>query len=124
MTRTALASLALLGALAACNPAPPPAPSVVVPKQLCDQFAKTAAEMQRGGVDFPAPNDAMLTAAAWDAMSGEQRDALARMLAFRASCAAGSQNDAQDVVIHSQEGEVLSQRTLSTRIDMTDALGD
>jgi hypothetical protein len=115
----------ILVGVAACDGAPPPsAPAQPVPRQLCDQVAKSLKPLgDKGGVEYDEKGNATMLGEAWTAMSADQRDQLVRLLAYHASCAAGAENDAQLVVVRDDEGQELARRTVSTKVDVAGALG-
>jgi hypothetical protein len=108
--------------LAGCGeaPKPPEASSGPLPAQVCTEVGKALDSLRnQAGVEFDDKGAAMVEQAAWLAMAPEQRDSLVRALAFRAACSAGRQNDEQQVTIRNEEGMVVTQRIVSTRVDMT-----
>ncbi|MEA3038326.1 MAG: hypothetical protein QOE79_839 [Sphingomonadales bacterium] len=116
--------LFLLAPLAACDTRPPPAPDAPVPPQLCAEAKKGLDALARnGGFDYDDKGEASALEAAWLQMKAEQRDQLVKLLAYHASCVAGAQNDAQNVVIRSEQGEPLTSRSVSTRVEAGAALG-
>jgi hypothetical protein len=116
--------LLLLAPLAACDSQPPPVADGPVPAQLCAQVKKGLEELgKHGGFDYDDKGEASTLEAGWMQMSGDQRDQLVKLLAYHASCAAGAQSDAQNVVIRSERGEPLTSRSVSTRVDAAGTLG-
>ncbi|MEA3034524.1 MAG: hypothetical protein QOH04_279 [Sphingomonadales bacterium] len=116
--------LLLLGSLAACDTRPPPAPDAPMPAQLCAEVKKGLDALGKdGGFDYDDKGEGSALEAAWTQMSPEQRDQLVRLLAYHASCVAGAQSDAQNVVIRSERGERLTSRSVSTRVDAGAVLG-
>jgi hypothetical protein len=122
--RLLLLPLALIPVLAGCGPAePPPATDDPLPKELCQQAEKGLADLSAGGaIEANDKGEASIMEAAWERLKPEQRDQLVKLLAYRASCAAGAQSDAQTVVIRGDQGTDLARRTVSTRIDMRGAM--
>jgi hypothetical protein len=124
MTMRAPFLLLLLAPLAACDSKPPPAPEAPVPAQLCAQVKKGLDALGRnGGFDYDDKGEASTLEAGWMQMSGDQRDQLVKLLAYHASCVAGAQSDAQNVVVRSERGEPLTSRSVSTRVDAGTVLG-
>jgi hypothetical protein len=119
--RLSLLSLALpLLALAACHQAPPPPEPYEgpIPAQLCGEVKKSLDTLSaQGGVDFDDKGNATIEHAIWLTMSAEQRDSVARALAFRAGCASGRQSKEQEVTVKNEEGMVLMHRYVSTKVD-------
>ena len=98
---------------------------VAVPAQVCDQVRKGIAQLRTsGGIEVDDKGSAAMPAAAWNAMSGERHDQLLKTLAFNASCAAGTQSDAQEVVVRAEDGSELVRRAISTRVDTSELLRD
>jgi hypothetical protein len=107
-------------ALAACHQAPPPPEPYEgpIPAQLCAQVKKSLDTLSaQGGMDFDDKGAGTIEHPIWLAMATEQRDSVARALAFRAGCASGRQSKEQEVTIRSEEGVVLMHRYVSTKVD-------
>src|SRR4051794_6694639 len=127
--RPALFPLALLLLTPACHEQKPDwakqgAPGTRLPPQLCAQAKKTLDALRNGGgADYSDKGEATLPAEAWSAMAEDQRDQLAKTLAYQASCAAGATSDAQSVVIRGDDGSELLRRTISTKLDASDLTG-
>jgi hypothetical protein len=117
--------LPLLSGLAACQAEPPPtAPDQPLPKVVCDQVKAGLEKLGRaGGVEYDDKGEASMFESAWTQLTGNQRDQLVKLLAYHASCAAGAQSDGQTVVIRGDQGQELTRRTVSTKIDVAGALG-
>ena len=112
--------LILLGALAGCHKAPeaPQALEGPIPMQICAETKKALDTLAaQGGTEFNDKGEATVEHAIWLAMVPDQRDSIARALAFRASCASGRQSKEQEVTIRSEEGMVLAHRFVSTKVD-------
>ena len=120
MRHRAVPLLTLLAAVAACHKAPE-APQPIegpIPEQICTETKKALDTLAaQGGTEFSDKGEATIDHNVWIAMSGDQRDAIARGLAFRASCTAGRQSKEQEVTIRSDEGMVLMHRFVSTKVD-------
>ena len=119
-SRIFLLSLAPLAALGACHEAPP-APEAVegpIPAQLCAEV-KTSLDtlVKQGGMDFTDKGEGTIEHAIWVQLVPDQRDSIARSLAFRAGCASGRQSKEQEITIHAEDGTVLMHRFVSTRTD-------
>jgi hypothetical protein len=125
MRNHAVPLLLTLAILAACHkaPEPPQALDGPIPAQICTETKKALdALTAQGGTDFTDKGEATVEHAIWLTMAPDQRDALARALAFRAGCAAGRQSKEQEVTIRSEEGMVLMHRFVSTRTDVQSVL--
>lgn len=120
MRNQAAPLLILLAVLSACHKAPE-APKPIegpIPAQICSQTKKALDTLAaQGGTEFTDKGEATIENSIWMQMSADQRDSIARALAFRASCAAGRQSKEQEVTIRSDEGLVLMHRFVSTRVD-------
>src|SRR5947208_2050563 len=120
MPNLAAPALILLAALAACHKAPE-APTRIegpIPAQICTDTKKALDTLAaQGGTEFTDKGEATVEHSIWLAMSADQRDSIARALAFRAGCASGRQSKEQEVTIRSDEGMVLMHRFVSTRVD-------
>ena len=124
----AILPLTLL-ALAACHAEEPDwakkGRQVAVPAQACDQIRKAVAQLRAGGgIEIGDKGEATMAVDAWNRMRAAQHDQLLKTIAFNASCAAGSQNDAQEVVVRGEDGSELARRGISTRIDTSELLRD
>jgi hypothetical protein len=116
----------LVALLAACHKVPPPPEAVAgpIPTQICAEVKKSLdALTANGGFEGSDKSEATVESAAWFAMSTDQRDGIARALAFRAGCASGRQSKDQEVTIRGDDGTVLMHRFVSTRVDLQSALG-
>ena len=123
------APLLLLAALAACEAKKPDwaqqDQKTAVPAELCKQIDKAVAQLKGSrAIDVSDKGDATMPSALWDQMPAERHDELLRTLAFRASCAAGAQSDAQEVVVHGEDGSELARRSLSTRVNTGEMIGE
>jgi len=121
------AALALLtaAALAACHkaPEPPKALDGPIPAKICSETKKALDTLAgQGGVDLTDKGEATVERGIWLAMPPEQRDSLARALAFRAGCTSGRQSQEQEVTIRSEDGMVMMHRFFSTRVDIQSVL--
>lgn len=119
----------LLPLLAACEAKKPDwakesAPGTALPAQICAQVKKGLDAMTKGGFEYDDKGGATLPVAAWTAMAPTQRDQLATTLAYQAACASGETSEAQSVVIRGDDGSELLRRTLSTRVDAGELLGE
>ena len=111
---------------AACHKAPPPPQPMTgpIPAQICAEVKKTLDTLEKsGGVDVAERGEATVEREIWFEMSAEQRDSLARALAFHAGCASGRQSKEQEVSIRGDDGSLLMHRIISTQIDIQNALG-
>lgn len=118
--------LPLLVGLAACNASGPPtaATEQPLPKVLCDQVKTGLEKLGRaGGIDYDDKGEASMFEAAWAQLAEGQRDQLVKLLAYHASCTAGAQREDQIVVVRGDQGQELTRRTVSTKIDVAGALG-
>lgn len=98
---------------------------VAVPAQICRDAAKGVERTRaQPGVEIGANGEATMSAAAWNGMPSSQHDAFLKMLAFNASCAAGAQSDAQQVVVRGDDGTELARSSISTRVDTSQILRD
>jgi hypothetical protein len=125
MRHRALPLLASILALAGCHKAPePPQPlDGPIPAQICTETKKALDTLAaQGGTDFTDKGEATVEHAIWLTMSPDQRDSIARALAFRAGCASGRQSKEQEVTIRGEDGMVLMHRFVSTRTDVQSVL--
>ena len=125
MRNRALPLLALFAGVAACHKAPeaPQAIEGPIPVQVCTETKKALdALAAQGGTEFTDKGEATVEHAIWLSMAADQRDSLARALAFRAGCASGRQSKEQEITIRSDEGMVLMHRFVSTRVDIQSVL--
>jgi hypothetical protein len=116
-------------ALAACKAEKPDwaqeGRQVAVPPQVCGEIAKGMARLRATpGVEVGDNGEATMPVNVWNAMTQEQHDGFVKTLAFAASCRAGTQSDAQNVVVHGDDGTELARRAISTRVDGTEILRD
>ena len=125
MRNHGLALLTLLAMLGGCHKAPeaPQAIEGPIPAQICTETKKALDTLSaQGGVEFTDKGEATVEHAIWLGMSSDQRDSIARALAFRAGCASGRQSKEQEITIRSDEGMVLMHRFVSTRVDIQSVL--
>lgn len=119
----------LLAATAACEAkkpdwAKPGAVATALPPQVCAKVKEGLAKLATGGMVFTDKGEGTVPVETWTQMPLQARDDLATTLAYRAACAAGATSDAQLVVIRGDDGSELLRRTLSTRVDMGELLGE
>ena len=120
LSRASLSLPIFIVTLSACHKAPeaPQALEGPIPAQICTETKKALdALAAQGGTEFTDKGEATIMQAAWLDMSPDQRDSIARALAFRAGCASGRQSREQEVTIRSEEGMVLMHRFVSTKAD-------
>jgi hypothetical protein len=127
LLRLSLLSLPLVAGLAACHK-PPPAPEPLeapIPAKICTE-TKTSLDAlaAQGGTEFTDKGEATVEQAIWLTMVPNQRDSMARALAFRAGCVSGRQSKEQEVTIRNEQGMVLVHRFVSTRTDPQSLLED
>ena len=122
-----LLPLPLLALLAACEPPPAPtgpAEGAPLPPELCKRvregLEKTSSPL---AADFTDKGEAIMDETAWGAMSPQNRDQLARTIAYHAVCARGGGASEQEVVVRSNTGIVLMRRTIDTQLDMGEMMG-
>jgi hypothetical protein len=118
--RNRAAAFALLAVIAGCHKAPeaPQALEGPLPTQVCTETKKALDTIAaQGGVEFTDKGEATVEHAIWLTMVLDQRDGIARALAFRAGCASGRQSKEQEVTIRAEDGTVLMHRFVSTRVD-------
>jgi hypothetical protein len=120
ISRRLLLPLSLLGALGACHKAPPPPAAVEgpIPVQICTEVKKSLSKLEaQGGMEFSDKGEGTVEHGIWVQLVPDQRDSIARSLAFRAGCASGRQTKEQEVTIRAEDGTVLMHRFVSTRTD-------
>jgi len=94
-----------------------------LPAQVCNEIEKGVAQIRASkGIDLNDNGEATMPSALWNQMPPDQHDSLLRTLAFHAACKAGTQSDAQPVVIHGDDGGELASRAISTRVDTSEVL--
>ena len=117
----------LLALLAACEPAPAPmgpAEGAPLPPELCKKVREGLEKNSApGAAEFTDKGEATIAEPAWGAMSPQNRDQLARTIAFHAVCARGGGASEQEVVVRSDTGIVLMRRTIDTQLDMGEMMG-
>ena len=122
-----LLPLPLLALLAACEPAPAPmgpAEGAPLPPELCKKVREGLEKNSApGAAEFTDKGEATIAEPAWGAMSPQNRDQLARTIAFHAVCARGGGASEQEVVVRSDTGIVLMRRTIDTQLDMGEMMG-
>ena len=122
-----LLPLPLLAILAACEPAPAPtktAEGAALPPELCKKVREGLEKNSApGAAEFTEKGEATIAEPAWGAMSPQNRDQLARTIAFHAVCARGGGASEQEVVVRSDTGIVLMRRTIDTQLDMGEMMG-
>lgn len=107
-------------AAASCHdaPAPPQRIEGPIPRKLCTEVKGALDSIAaQGGFDYKDNGEATIEQAAWLGMGEDQRDSVAHALGFHASCAAGRQNEAQEIAIRNDVGLVLMRRLVDTRVD-------
>lgn len=114
--------------LAACDPAPPPGPpggdAAPLPRELCAKVKEGLDALRaRGAVDYRENGEASIAEAAWFAMGPASRDQFAQLLGFHAACALPDGAAEQQIVVRNEGGLVLMRRTVETRVDLSEALG-
>lgn len=122
-------SLLPLLLLAACHAEKPDwakqGQQTAVPAALCQEIEKGVAQLRKSSaVDITDKGEATMPSMLWNGMTGEQHDQMLRTLAFHAACKAGVQADAQPVSVHGDDGTPLVSRSISTRVDASEALRD
>ena len=125
--RVKRSALALLLLLVACEGEKPPSPTTTnvgpPPPQICVEIKKGIEALDKqGAIQHDDKGEAMIAQGAWMAMTPENHADLARTLAFVATCAAGKQSDAQPVRIRNEEGLILLETTISTKVDLRSVL--
>jgi hypothetical protein len=120
-------ALALVLLLIACEGEKPPSPAETnvgpPPPQVCAEIRKGIDALDKqGAIQHDDKGEAMIAQGAWMAMSPENHADLARTLAFLAACTAGKQSDAQPVRIRNEEGLILLETTVSTKVDLRSVL--
>ncbi|HEY0313649.1 MAG TPA: hypothetical protein VGC56_14300 [Allosphingosinicella sp.] len=125
-----LLTLSLLAmAAVACKPHEPDwarqARQGPLPAQVCKEIEKGVEQIRASrGIDLNDTGEATMATALWNQMPPEQHDQLLHTLAFHAACKAGTQSDAQPVVVHGDDGGELARRAISTRVDTSEVLRD
>ncbi|MDB5692175.1 MAG: hypothetical protein JWO81_1238 [Alphaproteobacteria bacterium] len=118
--RSFFLSLSFLTAVAACHdaPKPPEAMDGPIPVQICTDVKKALDTLSaQGGSEFTDKSEGTIEHAIWLAMAPDQRDSVARAVAFRAGCVSGRQSKEQEVTIRAEDGMVLMHRYISTKVD-------
>jgi hypothetical protein len=121
--------LLLLPGLLACHAEKPDwakqEQRTAVPAALCKEIERGVAQMRASrGIEVTDKGEATVPPAAWNQMAADQHDQFLRTLAFHAACVAGTQSDAQPVVVHGDDGSELARRAISTRVDAGEMLRD
>lgn len=120
--------LLAIGLIAACHAEKPDwakqGEAKALPAAACQQVEKAVAQLKSSSIDVTDAGEATIPPPVWNGMSPTHHDQLIRTLAFHAACKAGSQSDAQPVVVHGDDGSELARRTVSTRADPGELLGD
>ena len=110
------APIAALALLAGCEPeAPRQAVAAPLPEQVCSDARESNAQATKtGALILNNPLEAVLAHESWLAMPEAHRDGLTRAMGIAATCAAGSPQLQQEVVVRSETGIVLTRRIVQT----------
>jgi hypothetical protein len=94
-----------------------------LPTEVCTK-AKEAVDrvVSAGGMVLNTPTDGVMPQEAWLQMSPAGRNAMLTAMALAATCA-GEPRLEQEVVVHSETGQVLARRTVQTSYSVSEALG-
>lgn len=124
-----LRCLALFTLLAAsgCDVPAPPAPqsAEAMPADLCAKVQAALEELaKKSALQLDGKGGAALPEMLWLELGAERRGQLANSIAHDAACRAGGPGREQQVVIRNESGRILSERTISTGVDMSGLLAD
>ncbi len=121
--------IALFAALAAAGCDVPAAPqrqsTQAMPAELCAKVRTALDELsEKSAVQFDGKGGAAVPDLIWLELGAERRGQLATSIAYDASCRAGGPGREQEIIIRNETGRILSQRTISTGVDMSGLLAD
>jgi hypothetical protein len=111
--------LVILAALAACEPEPEPRIAAALPKSVCDEAQAAMKEATKtGAMLLNNPLEGMIAQEAWLQMPESHRDSLTRTMGLAATCAGGTPQLQQEVMIRSETGTILTRRIIETSYSM------
>jgi len=117
-------------AAGACDvPAPPGAPerqaAKLLPAELCTKVRAALAELEeKASVAVDGKGGAVVPQLLWLELGAERRGQVGSSVAHDAACRSGGPGRDQEIIIRNEAGRVLSQRTISTGVDMSGLLAD
>lgn len=99
-----------------------PAPPARLPQQICDQARQALDKAsQSAGFEYSGA-EATVAEAGWRGLSDDQRGAIAQALGVNAACSAPEPARETTVLIRSETGRTLMERTVETSVDLSEIL--
>jgi len=122
--RRCLAAFALLSAAACDVPVPPePDPAQPPPAALCAKVRAALETLARTStVQLDGQGGATIPDQVWIELGAERRGQLGNTLAYDAACRSGRPQSELTITFRNETGRILSQRTVSTRVDMSELM--
>jgi len=121
---------ALLLSLSACFGDPPDdmaeaATGEPPPPMLCQQVREALdALSSKGALDYDKDGTAVVEESVWAMMGAESRDKVGQALAFHAACVAKKGMKDQPITVRNQAGNVVSRRSIDTRVNAMSMIAD
>lgn len=123
--RTSGTTALLCLVLSACFEAPTAQRKAArLPDQVCKQARQAIEKLGEGAFQLTKPGEAVMPDQAWLELPPEARDQLAQLIGYDAACRASEPSLEQTVVIRSEVGRVITERTVETNPDLSTLLKD
>ena len=111
--------------LSACFEAPTAQKKAMrMPDQVCKQVRDAIEKLGDGAFQLTKPGEAVMPDQAWLELQPEARDQLAQLIGYDAACHASEPSLEHTVVIRSEVGRVITERTVETSPDLSTLLKD
>lgn len=123
--RTTCTTALLCLVLSACFDVPStPKKAMRLPDQVCSQVREAIEKLDEGTFQLTKPGEAVMPDQAWLELPPEARNQLAQLIGYDAACRASEPSLEQTVVIRSEVGRVITERTVETNPDLSTLLKD